>query len=290
MERVTIKVGDFDVDYGDQHYRRTDGGNTMYNPFVENYIMDEFATEIGGEVYYHSKGGLLAMGGITNGQLNPTVIAASKIDSATGKVNYYAPAFHGKLGYDKQVTERFRFRITGSFYSEKSTSSNTLFFGDRTGSHYFLVMENSTATATANAWSGRYNPAFSEQVNAFMINPFIKFRRVEFFGTWEISQGRTITEKSLRQAIQYGADLIYRFPATENFWIAARFNSITATLPTSLNDITINRLAGSIGWFVTKNILLKVEYVDQQYMNFATTDIRSGGKFNGVLIEAAVGF
>ncbi len=71
MKSVTIKVGQFDVDYGDQHYQRSDGGNTIYNPFIENYIMDEFATEIGAEVYYHSNCGLFAMGGITNGELDP---------------------------------------------------------------------------------------------------------------------------------------------------------------------------------------------------------------------------
>jgi len=29
MKSFTIKIGQFDVDYGDQHYRRTDGGNTI---------------------------------------------------------------------------------------------------------------------------------------------------------------------------------------------------------------------------------------------------------------------
>ena len=47
MKSVTIRIGQNDVDYGDQHYRRSDGGNTIYNPFVENYIMDEFSTEAG---------------------------------------------------------------------------------------------------------------------------------------------------------------------------------------------------------------------------------------------------
>jgi hypothetical protein len=32
-----------------------DGGQTIYNPFMDNYIVDEFATEIGGEVYLHKK-------------------------------------------------------------------------------------------------------------------------------------------------------------------------------------------------------------------------------------------
>lgn len=160
MEHITIKVGDYEVDYGDQHYRRTDGGNAIYNPFVENYIMDAFNTEIGGEVYYHTQSGFIAMAGITNGELNPNVVNSSKIDSATGKLNTYAPAFHGKLGFDRQMNKDLRVRLTGSFYTVKSAAGNTLFSGDRTGSHYFFVMENTTATAADNFRSGRYAPQY----------------------------------------------------------------------------------------------------------------------------------
>jgi hypothetical protein len=291
MKNFTIKAGDYEVDYGDQHFRRSDGGNAIYNPFVENYIMDEFATEIGGEVYFHPKGGFLAMAGVTNGQLNPTVIAPSKIDSATGKTNKYPPAFHGKIGYDKQITEDLRFRIMGSVYAVKSAAGNSLFNGDRTGSRYFFVMENTTATSADNAFSGRYNPNFSQQVTTFMINPFVKYRGLELFGTYEVAQGRIITEKKMRTATQYAVDLIYRFPRkTENFWIGLRYNSVTTTLPLNPTDITINRAVGSAGWFITKNIMLKAEYVKQQYQNFAATDIRAGGKFDGFMIQASVGF
>ena len=45
-----------------------DNGNAMYNPFVGNLIMDAFTTEIGGEVYLRT-GGLLAMGGVTGGEI-----------------------------------------------------------------------------------------------------------------------------------------------------------------------------------------------------------------------------
>ena len=291
MKNFTIKVGDYEVDYGDQHFRRTDGGNAIYNPFVENYIMDEFATEIGGEVYFHPKGGFIAMAGVTNGQLNPTVIAASKIDSATGKMNKYSPAFHGKIGYDKQVSEDFRFRLTGSVYAVKSAASNTLFNGDRTGSNYFYVMENTTATSVDNPFSGRFNPRFSQQVTTFMINPFVKFKGLEMFGTYELAQGRVITEKKMRTATQYAVDLIYRFPKEkENFWIGVRYNSVTTKLDLNSSDVTINRAVASVGWFITKNIMLKAEYVKQQYQNFAATDIRSGGKFDGVMFQASVGF
>ncbi len=291
MESVTIKIGDYEVDYGDQHFRRSDGGNSTYNPFIENYIMDQFATEIGGEVYYHPKSGLIAMLGVTNGELNPTVLAPNKIDSATGKVNRYYPAYHGKLGYDKQISDDLRFRLTGSFYVVQSTTSNTLFSGDRTGSRYYYVMENTLATTDGNAFSGRYSPQFKEQVSTFMINPFVKFKGIEFFGSYEIAQGRLITERYQRKATQVGMDLIYRFPeGKENFWIGGRYNSVTTAIPLRPNDVTINRVAGSVGWFLNKNIMVKVEYVDQQYKNFVSTDILSGGKFSGFMMEASIGF
>jgi hypothetical protein len=289
MKALTIKVGDLEVDYGDQHYRRTDGGNEMYNPFVENYIMDEFATEIGGEIYYHPDNGIIAMIGVTDGMLNPTVVASNKIDSTTKTPNAYNPAFHAKLGYDKQINSDIRIRLTGSIYRESSTSSSTLFGGDRTGSHYFLVLENTLATPSANAFSGRFNPSFSDEVTTFMINPFIKYSGLEFFGTFESAEGRTVAEVSKRKATQLAADLLYRFGASENFWVGARYNSVKATLPTSLVDVTINRIVGSVGWFITPNVMMKVEYVNQEYKDFPTTDIRNGGKFSGAVIEAALG-
>ena len=55
-------------------------------------------------------------------------------------------------------------------------------------------------------------------------------------------------------------------------------------------DITINREVGSIGWFATKNIALKVEYVNQVYQNYAATNILNGGRFDGTMIEAAIAF
>jgi len=274
MKATTIKVGAYDVNYGDAHYRRTDGGNSIHNPFVENYILDQFTTEIGGEIMWHPrKLGIIAMVGMTNGQLNPTVIKPSVIDSATGKVNKLRPAFVAKLGYDKQWND-FRVRLTGSVYRLKSTSNATLYFGDRTGSHYFYAMENNRSTADANV----------------MINPFIKFKGLELFGTYEIANGRTIRETDTRQITQMAVDVVYRFPKSEIFWIAGRYNMVKGALDLTTPDATISRGVGSVGWFVTKNIMAKVEYVYQRYSNFADTDIRSGGKFSGVMVQGSIAF
>ena len=299
MKSFTIKIGQTDVDYGDQHFRRSDGGNTIYNPFIENYIMDEFATEMGMEVYYHHPSGLFIMGGITNGELNETVVAAVKTDSATNKVNQYDPAFHGKLGFDKQINSDLRVRVSGSFYSVNSANSATLFGGDRTGSHYYYLMENqNVANGTTisdevdySAFSGRFNPSFTEELHTYMANLFLKYDGLEFFGTYEAAHGRAITETTNRQAKQYAADLIYRFPKNkENFWVGARYNTVTAAIIGNPQNVTINRAVGSLGWFMTRNIMIKAEYVNQQYQNYATTNILNGGKFTGTMLEAAIGF
>ena len=300
MKNVTVVIGQYDIDYGDQHYRRSDGGNTIYNPFVENYVMDEFATEMGMHVYYKCpKTGLFAMGGITNGELNETTIQSSKVDAKTGLLNTYTPAFLGKLGFDKQLTPDFRFRVTGSFYTVNSANSSTLYGGDRTASHYYNVMSNPTTAAGTtltqavdyNAFSGRFNPGFSQEVHAYMGNLFLKYKGLEFFGTIENSKGRTISETSNRSASQFAADVIYRFPEkTENFWLAYRYNTVTATIVGNSQDVSVDRNAASLGWFMTKNIMMKAEYVNQQYKNYDATSIFNGGKFSGVVVEAAIGF
>lgn len=291
MKDFTIKAGDYEIDYGDQHFRRSDAGNAIYNPFIENYIMDEVSVEIGGEIYFHPKCGIIIMAGVSNPEANPIVLSPSQIDTATGMLNKSTPAYHGKVGYDKQFTKDFRFRITGSIYVDQSATDNQLFSGDVAGSRYYFVMENTTATDAGNAYSGRYDPQFTEQVTTFMINPFIKFQGLELFGTYEMAKGRLITEPDMRTATQYAVDLIYRFPRNkENFWIGGRYNTVMAALPLVQNDITINRVVGSLGWFVTKNIMLKTEYVNQQYLHFASTDIRSNGRFDGFMIEGSIAF
>jgi hypothetical protein len=106
MEHTTIKVGQFDVNYGDAHFRRSDGGMTFYNPFMENHIMDEFATEIGAEVDVHL-GDFTLVGAITNGQLNPSL---QKIDTTQVSSRYS----NGKMNPALVITLPVPIRIPSS--------------------------------------------------------------------------------------------------------------------------------------------------------------------------------
>jgi hypothetical protein len=289
MDNLTIKAGHMEVNYGDAHYRRSDNGATLYNPFVENYILDAFTTEIGAEVIYQ-KDGIVAVGSLTGGEIKGDVIAQPTLpDDAPDDSNRKSPSLIGKLGYDKQLNDDLRVRVTGSVYYTASSTRNTLYGGDRTGSRYYLVMENTDAKTDTKFTSGRYNPNFTDKVTSYMGNVFLKYKGVEFFGTVESANGRTNAEKDMRNAIQIAADLILRFGKNENFFVAGRYNTITANV-LNADDVTINRMAGSAGWFINNYTLVKVEYMQQEYKDFAETSILYGGKFNGLMVEAAIGF
>ncbi len=175
MKVTTIKVGEFEVNYGDEHFRRSDGGEAIYNPFMEGNIMDEFATEIGAEIYV-KKNGLFGMFGITNGSLKGDVdsVAATPEDGNVHK----SPSILLKAGFDRMIATNVRLRLSASYYGNQSDGAgNTLFGGDRTGSNYQFVMEqnqndqsSATGAGTNLAFSGRFNPGFSKKINAGMFN------------------------------------------------------------------------------------------------------------------------
>lgn len=293
MSVTTIKVGHMEINYGDQHFRRSDGGHTLYNPFVDNYIMDAFATEVGGEIYVQ-KNGLLGMIAVSNGLINGGH-QAPLLPGSTTETYKRGPSIYGKLAYDKQIQEKVRFRGAASFYYNNSDGRSTLYGGDRTGSNYFWVMEPSTATSTANFFSGRINPGFSNQITALQLNGLVKAYGFELFGTFENTKGRSINEKvaktDKRSVNQYAVDAIYRIGAQEKVYLGVRYNMVKGQILTSNSaSQSVNRFAVGGGWFLTKNILMKGEYVNQDYKDFPTGHIYNGGNFKGVVVQAVVGF
>ncbi|MCU7547833.1 hypothetical protein OCK74_01850 [Chitinophagaceae bacterium LB-8] len=308
MENVTVKVGHMEINYGDAHFRRSDGGQTLYNPFADNYIVDAFTTEIGGEAYYQ-KNGFIGMLGVTGGMIKGNVDSVDGNAMANGKPviadknGNRNPSIYGKLGYDNKVAENVRLRVTGSYYHNSSSAGSGLTLygsqstGDRTGSNYQEVMETASA-GTANAWSGRTGPGFSKKLDAAMFNAFVKAGGLEFFGSYENASGYAKTESVKRHMKQTALDLVYRFGKAENLFVGARYNTAkiglanvtTAPVITYNGDVTIDRTAFAAGWFLTKSVLLKGEYVTQKYKDYPTASVFNNGKFNGVVIEAVVGF
>ena len=280
MKYTTLKVGHMENNYGDAHFRRTDNAQAIYNPFVGNLIMDSFTTEVGAELYYQ-RNGFLGMVGFTNGKLNQSVEEGS--NEKTGGASFIA-----KLGYDNQLTEDLRVRLTGSVYTTGYVPRNYLYTADRAGSRYYFVMENVDATAKSPFRSGRFDPGFSNRITAVMFNPFVKYNGLEFFGTVELAKGRASAETDNRSTTQLAGEVIYRFGQTENFFLGGRYNTVSSEQ--SFGDVDINRFQFSAGYFLTKNILAKLEYVSQTYDGYPVDNILYDGKFNGLMVEAVISF
>ena len=282
MDNLRIKVGHMELNYGDAHFRRTDNASAIHNPFVGNYIMDSFTTEVAGEIYYYTDSGIFGMVGLSNGKLNQSTVETDPDASAT---------FYTKLGYDSQINEELRFRLTGSLLTSPESIYQYLYSGDRAGSRYYNVMDDGFR-------SGRFDPGFvvsgrapggpiAGEMTSIMINPFLKYGGLEFFGLFENVSGKLATEANSRTYNQYGAELLYRFGADEDIYLGGRYNLVDGTD----TDQEISRFNIGGGWFLTKNVLAKFEYVTQSYDGdgFVGTKYQ-GGEFNGVMLEAVISF
>jgi hypothetical protein len=254
--------------------------------------MDAFTTAPAAEIMYR-KSNFIAMVALTSGNLNPQLVAfADNKDSVVNERDYVTYdmykeiGFYGKFGYDKQLNDDLRLRLTVSPYFQSYSHRGTLWGGDRTGERYYSILVPETAGATgpdikANFTNGRWGPGGFESVTALMINPFVKFKGLEVFGLYELANGTTTAKKDFSYN-QLAIEALYRLGKNEQFYVGGKYNTIS----NSTNE-NVNRVEVGGGWFITKNVVAKLEYVNQKYN---TTAYTADAGFKGVMFEAAISF
>jgi hypothetical protein len=269
MKYLTIKAGVMMPNYGDAHFFRSNNASVLNNPFVGNWIMDAYTTNPGLEVLYRNKG-FLALIGTNNGRVN------------YGRGNDIGDdlVFNWKIGYDKDITNDLRLRGTLSgFHVGEGHSGAYLWGGDRAGARYYNVMQPVTASGD-NFTSGRWTPGSGQtEMNSYMANLFLKYHGLEVFGIFETMKG--VRNSADQHYTQTALQAIYRIGS---FYVGTRLNKV------SDNDgSTVNRTNIGGGWYMVNNVLIKLDYVTQKYDGPAHGAIE-GGKFDGLIIEAAISF
>lgn len=313
MKYATIKIGQMENNYGDAHFKSSDNGSTLRNAFVGNNIMNAFTTDMGIEVYYN-RNGWVSMLGATNGNLNQGIqeVTYPAVSAATPNPNtVVSPTILAKFGYDKQLDKDLRVRITGSYYHNANLGNSNLYSSSRSGFGFWGVLNNNAYTNNGVAVAGNYNstatpegtfnPGFKNWATSIMFNPFVKYKGFEFFGTVEFaSGGDKAGVDAKRTADQFAGDIVYRFGKSEQFYIAGKYNTVSGKLSNAdAQKVTVDRFESSIGWFMTKNIVAKLDYVNQNYKNYTqfvgnvpTGNANNfyGGNFKGIVFEAAISF
>ncbi|MFO8002168.1 MAG: hypothetical protein R6U46_13060 [Marinilabilia sp.] len=288
MDILSIKVGVMEINYGDAHFRRSDNSNVINNPFVGNYIMDGFTTAPAAEFLVRSDG-WLGMAGISGGSLKPELVKYNgQSDTYTEYNTVDELAFYWKAGFDKTLSETTRVRATISGYHNNNHHFGSLYSGDRTGSRYYMVMQEQTGSdsdvdPSSNHTTGRWGPGFTDENNAIMLNLFGQFSGFELFGTYETTSGTSAFGGAEYDFNQFALEGLYRFGNDDNFFAGARYNTVSND-----NDMSVDRLQLGAGWFMTSNIVTKLEYVDQTYNDFDNYGNNAG--FNGVMVEAGISF
>jgi hypothetical protein len=116
-----------------------------------------------------------------------------------------------------------------------------------------------------------------------MLNLFTKYRGLEFFGTCENVSGTPAFGGASFKYTQYALETLYHFGKDEKFFGGVRYNYVKNN-----NDNSVNRVQVGAGWYIVPNVLVKAEYVDQNYSNFVMYGNNAG--FNGLMLESTVSF
>jgi hypothetical protein len=324
MKKVTLKIGVMELNYGDNHFYRTDNGHAINNPFVGNMIFDEFTTAPAAEIYYRQSG-ITAMGALTGGNLKPGLGSYDTKNKVWMPYNLGKQLqYYFKLAYDKTINDNIRIRPSVSAIICPHTYGGSLYAGDRAGSRYFLVMnKQSLGTSAAyditqNVTNGYFTPGSFTKNTGIDFNLYTWLHGIEIYGGYEMAKGQTGLGDLYVRDFNFSSlhfQGLYYFGKEKQFYVGGRYNVVSKdptkeyTNPSdetiilqAKNDNTIStdRIQICGGWEMTNNIILKAEYVMQNYKNFATynsatkkwdsTYGEGSAGFKGLMVEASISF
>ena len=301
MRNTTIKIGVNDINYGDDQYRRTDNANVMRNPFINNMAVDGYLQGTHVEVLYRIPSiSSFAMVGITNNQANPQDTTATDYDANGGTASSDRYALYGKIGFDRQIDDDTRFRITESVYFVDGSNRTDLYSSDKAGDVVRSVFGNATDSAQTAGWNaisgyvvtanGSIKSATAADILASKTNLFFKYKDTELYGMYEILDGKDVANKSMKMN-HYAFDVVQRF-YNDKFWVAGRYENAVVEYADAFNDFgdaELTQYQATLGWFLSKNAVAKLEYIDQKREKFAIYK-NGDAEFKGFMVNASLSF
>ncbi|HYR28649.1 MAG TPA: hypothetical protein VEU30_09290 [Thermoanaerobaculia bacterium] len=287
LKRMDIKAGHMLVDFGDAALHRSNNAKVQANPLIGNFVVDPNIVSIGMQA--SSKPGTRF--GWLVGASNGTTTEDWNVGRGF--------AYNGKLIFYPVKSLRTSVSYIGTDQSDNPTkaaggSSMQMFTGNRSGERYAGVLGGGQAP-------GNVFPQAGEKFSAAQFDvTFDNDSPIEVYAHYGMTQDTDINGNAAGTPKEkwsyYAADVKYAI--TPALYAAARYsNASTAELAGSTSDGQVNRIQVGGGFWLTKNLLVKMEYVQQKYSGFAAGQVVNNNiqawrdpEFSGVISEVSFSF
>ncbi|MFA9478133.1 hypothetical protein ACERK3_07455 [Phycisphaerales bacterium AB-hyl4] len=273
FEVVNVKAGQFEIDFGDNRYRRTDNARSQRNILIGNHVVDPKTTEIGMEVFNAEPDVFNWLVGFGSGS------ETGGFDPGRGF------STHGKLWANLGDL-----RVAGSAYyvdhaSDTGVRSN-LFRTSRGGGVYQGVL---TGDSPGQVFAGGGQSVLAFQGDlTWILNDLELYGNVGWVRDDANAGGRD-------EWLYYGVEGAYYL--TPRMHLAARYSGAAAQrLAGESSSGLVHRGQIGGGYWLYDTVLVKAEYVHQLYDGFSTGQRVSGvdawndPSFTGFMMEVSFGF
>lgn len=290
LKYIDIKAGNFYADFGEHLYTRTLNGDAHRNPLVGNPVVSPLGTEPGMEIIHKGENyGLMVGAGI----------GAPEQDFGGGR-NY---SFRSKVW----ATVFKQLYFSGSYYTvnhDHISRGTNLFRRERLGTSYGAIWNLNNDNSGSGEGPGQVRPGSGKELTAWELNAiWTPLANTKISGY--IGQGKSVGpdpnhfSQSGDEEWMYYTGQILQYLKEDSFYLSARYSNIDySKFLANDNTGNVNRFQLGFGSFITKNILLKGEYVYQKASGFnagttgvvTSVDVGNQPKFSGVVLEVAVSF
>ncbi len=278
FDYVNVKVGAFDIDFGDDNYRRSNNARVQRNPLITNPLVDPNVEEIGGEIY-SVKGPIYGLFGIASGTTTEHFDHGSQ------------PSFHGKLWAYPLPDLR---TSVSAYRVDLSESSDTS----------YLYANGRSGGALASVFGGGDNPGqvlpqAGKDVTAVQGDVTWNHWPCEVYANagWVQDSDTNATARGTPSERWIYATIEPVYHITPSLYLAGRYSYALAQ---SVHGIGTNgwvdRAEIGGGYWLTNNLLGKVELVYEQYHGFGPVGLVNGidashnSRFTGIVFEFSFAF
>lgn len=288
LNKVDLKAGHFLVDFGDNKDHRSNNAIVQKNPLVGNFVVDPNIVSIGMQV--SSKPGTRFgwLVGVNNGTTTEDWTVGRGF-AANGKLIFYpVKPLRASVSYMTADQSDNATKAAGG-------SSLQMFSGNRSGERYAGVMGGGQAP-------GNVFPQAGEKFSAAQFDLTFDDADlpIKLYGHVGRTEDKDINGTAAGTPEEtwsyYAGDVVYKI--TPALYAAARYSGATTEM---LNGREtggkVNRIQAGGGFWLTKNMLMKLEYVTQKYSGFREGDMVNNNiqawrdpEFHGFVAEVSFAF